>query len=174
MTQVELSNSQRQIVTTLVNKYQQSEEPVKAEAIADAIDRSAGSVRNQMQSLKALDVVAGVPGPAGGYEPTETAFAALGRDDLEEHETVTLSQDFDRVSVTVGRIRFPNVFDAETARAHVYFQQSVPDVDVGDSIAVGPTPLSHLVVAGTVEAVDDAANEVLLDVAVVEAPVTDE
>jgi hypothetical protein len=33
---------------------------------------------------------------------------------------------------------------------------------------------SHLVVAGTVEAVDDAANEVRLDVAVVEAPVTEE
>jgi len=78
------------------------------------------------------------------------------------------------VPVTVGRIRFPNVFDAETARAHVYFQQSVPDVDAGGSIAVGPTPLSHLVVTGTVEAVDDAANEVRLDVAVAEAPVTEE
>ena len=56
---------------------------MKAEAIADAIDRNAGSVRNRMQSLKTLDLVAGVPGPAGEYKPTETAFAVLGRDDLK-------------------------------------------------------------------------------------------
>ncbi len=145
-----------------------------ADRIAAVIDRTPGSVRNQMQSLRSLGVVTGVAGPTGGYEPTERAFAVLGRDDLDERATVTLSQDFERVSVTVAEIRFPNVLHPEECTARVHFRESVPKLAVDDSIAIGPTPLSHLVVAGRVEAVTDTANEVLLDVAVVEGPVTEE
>lgn len=174
MNDVELSGSQRRIVTVLVNKYQGSDSPVKGSQIADVIGQKTGSVRNSMQSLKSLGLVEGVPGPKGGYAPTDAAFELLGREDRDEEATVTLSQDFDRVTVTVDEISFPNVLHPEECTARVHFRESVGQLDIGDPIVVGPTPLSNLAVAGRIEAIADTADEVLLDVAVVEAPVTDE
>lgn len=174
MNHVELTDSQRQILTTLVNKHQQTDAPVKADEIAAVIDRKPGSVRNKMQSLKGLNFAEGVPGPKGGYKPTESAYAVLDRDDLDERATVTLSKDYDRIDVTVDGITFPNVFHAEECIARIHFQQAVPEISVGDPIVVGPTPLSQLAIAGEVELVNDTADEVRVDVAVMEAPLTEE
>lgn len=174
MGSVDLSGSQRRIVTVLVNEYQASGDPVKGSRIADVIDQRPTTVRNTMQGLKSLNLVEGVPGPAGGYRPTDAAFDILQREDLDERASVTLSRDFERVDVTVDRIRFPNVFHPTECTAHVHFQGSVEQVSVGDPIVVGPTPRSHLVVAGEVEAINDTADEILVDVASMEAPLTEE
>ncbi|MCU4802060.1 TrmB family transcriptional regulator [Halobacteria archaeon HArc-gm2] len=174
MGSVDLSNSQLQIVTVLVNEYQASGDPVKGSTIADVVDQRASTVRNTMQGLKALDLVEGVPGPHGGYRPTDAAFDVLQREDLDERASVTLAQDFERVDVTVDRIRFPNVFHPTECTAHVHFQGSVDQVSVGDPIVVGPTPRSHLAVAGEVAAISDTADEIVLDVVSMEAPLTEE
>lgn len=174
MNDVELSGSQRRIVTVLVNKYQGTGSPVKGSHIAEVVDQSTGTVRNTMQGLKTLGLVEGVPGPKGGYAPTDAAFAVLDREDMDDRTTVTLSQDFERVDVTVDEISFPNVFHPEECTARVHFQESVGQLSVGDPIVVGPTPLSKLAIAGLVEAVADTADEVLLDVATIEAPLTEE
>lgn len=174
MGSLELSASQRQTLTALVNGYQQSERPVKGDRIAELVDRTPGTVRNQMQHLKSLGLVEGVPGPKGGYEPTEAAFEVLGREDLEERATVTLSGEYERVDVTVSEIDFPNVNHPEECTARVRFQASARHVEVGDPVVVGPTPRADLVVGGRVQAVNDTADEVLLDVSVLEAPVTPE
>jgi len=174
MGSVDLSTSQRQIVTVLVNEYQESGDPVKGSTIADVVDQRASTVRNTMQGLKALNLVEGVPGPTGGYRPTDAAFDVLQREALDERASVTLAQDFERVDVTVDRIRFPNVFHPTECTAHVHFQGSVGQVSVGDPIVVGPTPRSHLVVAGEVAAINDTADDVLVDVVSMEAPMTGE
>lgn len=174
MSNIELSDIQWRIITTLVNQYQQSDAPVKSNQIAAAIDRNSGTVRNQMGNLTALDLVDGVPGPTGGYEPTENAFEVLGRENLDEGETITLSQDYERVAVTVDEIEFPNVYHPEECTARVHFQHSARQIDVGDPVAVGPTPLSNLVVVGLVEAINDTADEILLDIAKIESPLTNE
>ena len=41
------------------------------------MDRAPGTIRNQMQSLKALNLVESITGPRGGYKATEAAFEAL-------------------------------------------------------------------------------------------------
>ena len=173
MTQLSLSNSQEQLLTMLVNEYEETGSPVKAERIAAMMERDTGTIRNKMQGLKSLNVVTGVPGPMGGYKPKEAAFDVLGRRDIEEPATVTLSQKFDRVPVTVDRITFPNVLHAESATAHIHFRQSV-DMEVGDSIAIGPTPKNKLVIGGEIKAINEIADEVLIEIKLVEAPVSDE
>jgi predicted transcriptional regulator len=70
MSSIELSPSQRQILSALVNLHGEHEQAVKGEQIAEEVDRNPGTIRNQMQSLKALQLVEGVPGPKGGYKPT--------------------------------------------------------------------------------------------------------
>ncbi len=69
MVSIDLNNSQRTMLTTLVNRYQQTGEAVTGETIAEEIDRNPGTVRNQMQSLTSLGLVEGIPGPTGGYKP---------------------------------------------------------------------------------------------------------
>ena len=39
---------------------------IKGEEIADIMNRNPGTIRNQMQSLRSLGLVKGVPGPRGG------------------------------------------------------------------------------------------------------------
>ena len=52
MSSIELTESQRTILQELVDLARESEGAVKGEAIAEQIDRNAGTIRNQMQSLK--------------------------------------------------------------------------------------------------------------------------
>lgn len=171
MVDIELTPSQEQSLTALVNLHRPGEGPVKAQAVADEVNRSLGTIQNQMQRLSQFGVVEGVSGPAGGYEPTERAYQALGREPLDETAGMTLAHDFERLDVTVDRITFKSVHHPEVCRTEVHLQQSVGGFSVGQAVAVGPTPDSGLVVAGTIEAIDDTSNTLILDVAELEAPV---
>src|SRR6056297_540113 len=90
MSSIELTPSQQNILQELVNLYRESEKAVKGEDIADRVDRNPGTIRNQMQSLKALQLVEGVPGPKGGYKPTANAYEALQIQEMEHAADVPL------------------------------------------------------------------------------------
>jgi len=62
---MELTPIQKEILTALINLYRTKKHAIKGEDIAELIERNPGTVRNQMQSLKALGLVEGVPGPKG-------------------------------------------------------------------------------------------------------------
>ncbi|GGN98164.1 MULTISPECIES: HTH domain-containing protein [Haloarcula] len=171
MVQIDLTTSQEQTLTALVNHHRSADGPVKGQTIADDVDRSLGTVQNQMQSLAQLGLVEGHSGPEGGYVPTEQAYAALGRDPGAETESLTVARDFERLDVTVDGIRFTTVNHPEECRAQLHLQQSVGQFSVGQAVAAGPTPKHNLVVAGTIVAIDDTQNTLILDIAQVEAPV---
>lgn len=170
MSQIELNGVQRQLLAVLVEEYQSSESPVKGEVIGDAVGRSAGSIRNQFQSLKALGLVEGIPGPKGGYKPTADAYNVLDYQDLDDPERLIVAHDYERVTATVDRIDLTDVRDPEGCRARVHFEGSVEGLAVGDPIVVGPTPISELVLVGEIEAADEATTDVVLDVGAMEAP----
>jgi len=90
MSSIELTSSQKSILTALINLYGEREDAVKGEAIADEVDRNPGTIRNQMQSLKALQLVEGVPGPKGGYKPTSNAYEALDIQRMDEPANVPI------------------------------------------------------------------------------------
>lgn len=165
MNQMELTASMREVLAALVEEYRRTEETVTADTIASAVGLGAGSVRNRMQGLKALNLVEGIPGPNGGYLPTAEAYRALDREDADEAEPVTLAREFERVTATVEAIDFVDVHDPEHCRARLTVAESDREFDVGDAIAIGPTPGSGLLLAGVVESVDDG---VLVDVAQLE------
>lgn len=169
MGRIELTNSQHRILTVLINRYQAEDEPVPAKEIANEIDREPRTVRNQMASLKDLDLVEGIPGPAGGYEPTPPAFDILDRETVEDPETAILAREFERVDAIVDEISFPNVHHPETCRARIRFQQSIQEFDEGDAIAIGAMPDSQLLLAGEIEAIETTRNQIILDVSRVEA-----
>ncbi len=171
MSSIELTASQRTILQELVNLHREQESAVKGEAIAAEVDRNPGTIRNQMQSLKALQLVEGVPGPKGGYKPTSTAYEALQIQDLDQAADVPLVHDGEPVEgANVERIDLTNVHHPEECRAMIRLRGSIGRFHEGDSVSVGPTPLSKLRIDGTVEGRDDTANAIILSIDGMEAP----
>ncbi|WP_266083205.1 Rrf2 family transcriptional regulator [Haladaptatus caseinilyticus] len=165
MSSIELTASQKKILTALVNLHGESESAVKGEEIADDIDRNPGTIRNQMQSLKALQLVEGVPGPKGGYKPTATAFNVLDIQTLDEAAEVPLVHNDEPVeNATVNQISLSSVHHPERCRAEVHIQGSLSDFHTGDLIRVGPTPLSNLEIEGELESTDTTNNIVILKI----------
>jgi predicted transcriptional regulator len=171
MSSIELTPSQRTILTALVNLYRAEEDAVKGEDIAAEVDRNPGTIRNQMQSLKALQLVEGVPGPKGGYKPTATAYEALDVDQIDQPAEVPLLLNGERVDgANVQEISLTSVHHPDLCRAEVHVRGSVKQFHEGDSVVVGPTPLSKLVVEGTVDGKDETGNIVILRIDGMEAP----
>lgn len=170
----DLSTTQQQLLTTLLNEYESADAPITSDRIATVLDRSPGTIQNQLTNLQNVGLVESVQGPTGGYKPTDAAFQAMDREALDEAETVTVSQAYDRVDATVEGIDLTNVHHPTECLAHVTFRESLSGIDAGDPIIVGPTPSAGLVVAGKVVAVTDTADTVVLDVRRMEAPLTRE
>ncbi len=171
MSSIELTSSQRDILSALVNLHREREDAVKGETIAEEVGRNPGTIRNQMQSLKALQLVEGVPGPKGGYRPTSRAFEALDLQKFDEPASTPLFLEGKRQqSLNVQEIDLTSVHHPELCRAEIRVQGSIRDIHDGDSIRVGPTPLSKLLIEGAVDGRDESANTLILRVEHMEAP----
>jgi len=171
MSSIELTPSQRTILTALVNLHREHEEAVKGEEIAEEVDRNPGTIRNQMQSLKALQLVEGVPGPKGGYKPTAAAYKALNLQDVDEPASVPIEHNGEPLEeINVSSIDLISVHHPEKCRADIHLKGSIRDIHEGDSIKLGPTPLSKLLIEGIVEGKDETENIVIISITTMVAP----
>ncbi len=171
MSSIELTSSQKTILRALVDLYTQREEAVKGEDIAEEVNRNPGTIRNQMQSLKALQLVEGVPGPKGGYKPTVNAYEALEVQQLESAAEVRVIRDGENVpDANVQEIDLSSVHHPDLCRAEIHLRGSVRDFHEGDKVKVGPTPLSKLVIEGTLDGKDDTNNILILKIDTMIAP----
>ena len=175
MSSIELTPSQKKILEALINLHRESETAVKGETIAEEVDRNPGTIRNQMQSLKALQLVEGVPGPKGGYKPTGTAFDALELPEMDQPADVPFQHDGELIDrANVQQIDLTSVHHPELCRAEIRMQGSISDFHEGDSIVVGPTPLSKLRIDGTLDGKDDTNNSLILTIDEMRAPAAGE
>jgi len=171
MADIDLSSSQKQILTALIDLYKQKDDVVKGKEIAERIDRNPGTIRNQMQSLKALQLVEGIPGPKGGYKPTAEAYESLDIEQMDEPATVPLYRNGERVDdANVSEIGFTSVHHPSLCRAEIKSQGSIHEFEEGDSVKVGPTPISRLVVKATVDGKDDTNNILICKIDDMKAP----
>jgi predicted transcriptional regulator len=174
MSSIELTPSQRAILQELVNLHKEREAAIKGEEIANEVDRNPGTIRNQMQSLKALQLVEGVPGPKGGYKPTATAYDALQIEQMDQAADVPFAHNGELVpEANVEQIDLTSVHHPEECRAKVRLRGSISSFHEGDSVTVGPTPLSKLRIDGTLEGKDDTNNSLILTIDDMRAPVGD-
>ncbi|MFC6722846.1 TrmB family transcriptional regulator [Halobium palmae] len=174
MSSIDLISSQKTILRALVNQHRNSEQAVKGENIANEVDRNPGTIRNQMQSLKALQLVEGVPGPKGGYKPTATAYEALDIQEMDEPAEVPLSLNGERLeNANVEEIDLSSVHHPEKCRVEIHVQGSIQEFHEGNSVTIGPTPLSELLIEGIVDGKDDTNNLVILRIEQMTAPAED-
>jgi len=171
MSSIELTTSQKRILTELVNLYNQRESAVKGEDIATNVNRNAGTIRNQMQSLRALQLVEGVPGPKGGYKPTATAYETLEIQQLDQQAEIPIERNGEEVTdSTVEEIDLTTVHHPDLCRAEISVRGTLSDYHKDDEVVVGPTPLSNLTVTGRVDGKDDTNGILVLKIDDMTAP----
>ncbi|WP_049924617.1 Rrf2 family transcriptional regulator [Halopiger djelfimassiliensis] len=171
MSSIELTPSQKKILRALTNLHKESEDAIKGEDIAEQVDRNPGTIRNQMQSLKALQLVEGVPGPKGGYKPTAAAYEALEIQQMDDPAAVPIEHEGQPIDdVIVEEIDLSSVHHPELCRAEVHLQGAIDDISEDDAVTVGPTPLSKLLVEGRVDGKDDTNNILILRIDDMVAP----
>lgn len=171
MSSIELTPSQKKILRALTNLHNESDDAIKGEDIAEQVDRNPGTIRNQMQSLKALQLVEGVPGPKGGYKPTAAAYEALGVQQMDDPASVPLEYEGEPFEdVIIEEIDLSSVHHPELCRAEIHIQGRIDVISEGESVVVGPTPLSKLRITGTVDGKDDTNNILILRIDEMVAP----
>ena len=160
-----LSAVQKEILQTLINLYQKSNgKSVKGEDIAEFMGRNPGTIRNQMQALRSLNLSKGVPGPHGGYKPTIEAYQRLNIPITTSESEVPISKGGDVLdNISVAKIEFVSIPHPGECEAVIKVLGSIKDLDIGDSIVIGPTPVNKLSISGVIVGRDDMDNIILLD-----------
>ncbi len=162
---MELTLIQKDILIALINLQRQKDRAVKGEEIARLINRNPGTVRNQMQSLKVLGLVEGVPGPKGGYKATGGAYDALNITTIENEAVVPIYKNNKIVKdATAAEISFTTIRHPDLCNSTVRILGNIRDFVQGDLIQIGPTPVNHLIVRGEVIGRDDSQNSLLFSI----------
>jgi hypothetical protein len=118
-----------------------------------------------MQSLKALNLVEGVPGPKGGYRATGAAYEALNIEASGDVVTVPVTRNGVLVEgATVSEIIFNKVMHSHQCDGVVRVIGNIRDFNIGDEIEVGPTPVNKLYVRGKVVGRDDTMSRLILQI----------
>jgi predicted transcriptional regulator len=160
---MDLSLIQRDILITLITLYHQHSHSVKGEEIADRIQRNPGTVRNQMQALKAIGLVDGVPGPKGGYIPTALAYNELTLNVSGTDYDVPISRNGEVIEgVNVQEIDFTTLCHPDICHAVIKLRGSAKLFDIGDQITIGPTPVNKLLIRGEVFGKDEVKQSLLI------------
>ncbi|RLI79494.1 hypothetical protein DRP05_03855 [Archaeoglobales archaeon] len=163
---LELTQIQKDILYALITLYKKKAgASVKGEEIAELINRNPGTVRNQMQALRALGLVEGVPGPKGGYRPTAKAYEMLAITKPEESVRVPIAVNdevFDDLSVE--EIDLTSISHPDICQARVRVIGDIKKISPGDRVMIGPTPVNELMVYGKVTGRDDTENTIVVDI----------
>ncbi|WP_421908874.1 CBS domain-containing protein [Methanolacinia petrolearia] len=162
---MELSLIQKDILITLITLYHRKSVAIKGEEIAELLKRNPGTLRNQMQALKALGLVEGVPGPKGGYTPSSSAYNELNLLDYEKGSDVPLQVNGEYLkSVNVAELDFTTLCHPDLCHAVVRIIGSVKGFNIGDEITLGPTPVNKLLVKGEVYGKDEVDRSLLISI----------
>ncbi len=163
-----LTPVQRDTLTTLINLHRQESRAIKGKEIGELMDRDPETIRVQMRSLKALNLVESVKGPKGGYTATAIAYDALGMENNADGDDVKVRVVKNGIIVedtSAIEIIFNNV-EHSTRQNYVSVRiiGDIKDFSVGDEVEVGPTPVSKLYIRGKVVALDNTMSRIVLDI----------
>lgn len=160
-----LTSVQKEILQSLINLYRNSKgKSIKGEEIAEMMNRNPGTIRNQMQSLRSLGLVKGVPGPRGGYKPTIEAYHTLNITATDNEAQVPIYMKGEKLEdISVAKIEFTSIPHPGECEAAIKALGNIKQLDLGDRIRIGPTPVNKLVVNGVIVGRDDMDNILLLD-----------
>jgi len=159
-----ISTTQREILDVLIRIYEKKKDAIKGEDIAGELGRSSGTIRNQMQTLRALGYVDGVPGPKGGYTPAMRAYEVLGLEKIEKPSLVGIYRGKERVDdLALQKIIFTSIAHPNDCKAVLTVLGDTRQIKDHEMITAGPTPVNHVIVKGRVVGRDDTKSEIMLE-----------
>ncbi|MBW9222078.1 CBS domain-containing protein [Methanothermococcus sp. SCGC AD-155-C09] len=161
---MDLTIVQREILQELINIYEEKNKPVKGTEIAKKLNRNPGTIRNQMQALKSLNLVDGVPGPRGGYIPTSYTYRALGMSSECSIEVPIYKGNKKVEGVSVEKIIFDTVAHEKSCSSMIQIKGDTRLFKEGDLLKIGPTYHNKIIVFGKVIGRDDINHILLIDV----------
>lgn len=163
---MKLTPVQREILLALIDLYHTKGETVKGEDIAGLVNKNPGTIRNQMQALRSLGLVEGVPGPKGGYVPTTEGYKTLDFEALQKEVRIPIFVgDKMLKGLTVRDIDLIDIADPDRCRATIHVIGSLKEIRIGESVRIGPTPVNKLMISGRVLGRDDIDNVLLIEIA---------
>ena len=138
-----LTSVQKEILQTLINLYQSSNgKSIKGEDIAEVMNRNPGTIRNQMQSLRSLSLVKGVPGPRGGYKPTIEAYHSLNISVSDDDSNVPIYKNGKRMKdISVAKIEFTSVPQPSECEAAI---KVLGSIDMDNILLVDTTTIRSI------------------------------
>ena len=161
---MDLTIVQKEILQELINIYEEKNKPVKGTEIAKKLNRNPGTIRNQMQALKSLNLVDGVPGPRGGYIPTSYTYRALGMTSECNIEVPIYKRNKKVEGVSVEKIIFDTVAYEKSCSSMIQIKGDTRLFKEGDLVKIGPTYHNKIIVFGKVIGRDDINHILLIDV----------
>jgi len=159
-----ISTTQREILDALIRFYEKRKGAIKGDDLAKELERSPGTIRNQMQTLRALGYVDGVPGPKGGYTPAMKAYEVFDLEQIEKPTHVGIYRGKELVEdVDLQKIVLINIANPSECRAVLTVLGDTRKIGDYEHITAGPTPLNHVIVSGKVIGRDDTKSEIMLE-----------
>ncbi len=160
----ELSFTQREILRVLVELYSRSQKLVKSTAIANALGRDEGTIRNVILNLKSLGFVESKTGPAGGYKPTGRAYNYLRALSDIAPAYAKIRKNGDEVNVYVVGVELMDLTNQHSTKAVLKVAGDIDLLKPGDLIKAGPLPTYRLILSGVVLLVDAFRSEIVVEV----------
>ncbi len=153
----------KEILGGLITIHERKKGSIKGEEIAALLNKTAGTIRNQMQTLRALGYVDGIPGPKGGYIPTLKAYEALRIQQSEYFIEVPIYQNNEKVEgMILEQIIFSNVSSPIECRCTIKILGDTSKIHERSILKVGPTPINKIIVVGEVIGRNDIDKDILL------------
>jgi len=155
---------QKEILKTLIELYEEKKDVIGCVSIAKKLNRSPGTIRNQMQTLRVMGYVDGVPGPHGGYRPNMKVYELLNLKTYEMPVDIHIYRNNEKIEgIYVQKITFTKIPHPEECSSIVNVTGDTTKLNDGDIIKIGPTPLNHIILKGRVVGRDDVHGEILIE-----------
>ncbi|MGQ4833610.1 MAG: CBS domain-containing protein [Candidatus Asgardarchaeia archaeon] len=159
-----LSIPQREVLEALVELYDKNKRMVRSKELAKYLGKDESGIKSIIGALKALGFVESKSGPEGGYIPTTKGREFLKKPAMTNYEVIQLKVNGQPSKISVVEIEFLDLTNIIETKAILKIIGNLHGLKEGDKIKFGPTPLTRLIIEGTVVAKDPIRREVLIKV----------
>lgn len=151
---INLMPVQKDIISTVVRIYGTNGIALKSSELAKALERSEGTVRNQMQNIRALGLVESRTGPYGGYIPTSLAYEVLNFE--KSKMDIPVYKNEENTGVLLNQLI---ITSSNMAKLHIL--GDTHDFDIGDEIKIAS---KSFIFCGRMVGRDSSSNTLLTSI----------
>jgi len=159
-----LTIAQREVLELLVELYDKYKRMIRSKELAHELNKEESSIKNAISALKALGFVESKSGPEGGYVPTTKGREFLRTPVSLSYEVIKLYINGTISKLSVVEVEFLDLMSVVESRAILRIIGNLHNINVGDKIRFGPTPITRLVVEGVVIEKNPLRREIIISI----------